>query len=323
MELEQIDDISITAEYGPPRTAVKLGLVCTLYVPRPYDERVRQRLAECGDEYQAMFGRHLRLYLRPDGEGSYKPYPPGGISLTDYVMQHDIDKKSFAPDFVGGAAYNDASSWSLSILAGGTEDSPGNAKPAYFAATLPFSFFHEAKDVAPFQRLVHRWCTLLRPQSGYAGIGAIQSVDMMEKKRTSSQVYPLAKRFPGLDVDNPSVIANHMGDRIKGANWLTALDDSCAQRVGGKDWLLSKLSSGYRIFEYEGGLLIQAGPTPQLGDANRGQLPYYYCELSRLLKPIRMTFPAGHSLFQPGKGVDSTAASNEWLARLDQDVPQP
>lgn len=182
---------------------------------------------------------------------------------------------------------------------------------------MPLSALNEIEGRAAFQHLVHRWCTIIKPHSGYAGLGAIQSIEMMHKIKTSRLVYPLVKRFPGLDVDNPPIIALHIGDNIKGVNWLTALSDACMARLGGREAFLAKLDHNYHVFDYEDGVLIQAGATPQLGDINRKQIPYHYRELSQLVKPIRMAFPEDELLFQPCNGQDDTEVSNEWLARFD------
>jgi hypothetical protein len=108
-----------------------------------------------------------------------------------------------------------------------------------------------------------------------------------------------------------------MGKKIKGANWLTALSDDCLQPIGGRAALLAQLDENFHIFEYEGGVLIQAGATPQLGDVNRQQIPGDYRHLSKILKPIRMTFPKDEYIFPDINGRDGTEITNEWLARFD------
>ena len=317
--LEDIDDIKVMTEYSSSRVAVRLGLVCSLYLNDPANLQVRQRLAQCGDEYQALFGEHLTFYLNPDGEGRMQPYPSQKISLVDYVSQHPSVEQAFAPSFTGGRHPDDAASHSLEIFAASTNWHKPTLPAAHFAATIPFGWLKDKDEQRALQKLVHGWCQILTPFHGYAGVGLIQAVDMMEKIRTCRQAYPIAKRFPGLEIDNPSIVAMHIGDGIKGVNWLTAFGEDHLNRLGGKDAVREQLDDNFRLYDYPEGVLIQAGPVPQFGDINRQHVPRYYRQLSQIVKPLRMRFPQKHSFIRPGNGEDSTTVSNAWLARFDTD----
>lgn len=317
IELEDLDSITVNADYNPDIVAMRLGLMCTLYVRNPHDVSVRQALARVGDQYQAMFGEHLKLYLNPTGEGHYERYPATGVSLAKYVADNATPERPFIPSFTGGDRYQDASSYSFEIWAADKIYFPAGEQPAYFSATVPFSFLKDQPGKGAFQHLVHGWCKILKPFCGYAGVGAIQSVETTEKERTVRLVYPIAKRFPGVEVDNAAIVALHIDSHIKGVNWLTALSDDCLAPIGGREALLSQLDENFRILDYDGGVLIQAGPMPQLGDVNREHAPRYYRQLSQIVKPLRMRFPDGHSFIRPGDGRSGAEATNEWLARFD------
>jgi len=317
IELEDLDNITVNTDYSSDVVAMRLGLMCTLYVHNPHDPGVRRALAQCGDQYQALFGEHLTLYVPPTGEGNFRRYPASGVSLTKYVEENPTADLPFAPHFTGGTRYEDASSYSLNIWAPDSEFFPEDDDPGFFTATIPFAFLQYQPGKGAFQQLVHGWCKILKPHSGYAGIGAIQSVVSTEKLHTIMQVYPFAKRFPGIEIDNASIVSMHMDSHIKGVNWLTALSDESLEPIGGREQLLAQLDDNFRIFEYDGGVLIQAGPMPQLGDVNRGHAPRYYRQLSEIVKPIRMEFPEGHSFIRPGGGRSGAEATNEWLARFD------
>lgn len=75
----------------------------------------------------------------------------------------------------------------------------------------------------------------------------------------------------------------------------------------------AQLGEPFLFYEYEGGLVIQAGKMPQLGDTNRQLSIAEYERLARVLKPIRVT---DHESFPAWSGFDAerTAA---WLARFD------
>lgn len=328
LTLEDLDSIQIVADHPPAGTiGVRLGLMCSLYMRDPHSPEVRMALAKCGDHYQQLFGEHLKCYIKPDGiyKGKPKFYPAQGINLVDYVRQYDnIEEKDFAPSFFGDQNHYVATTYGMKIFASSTEPSPIRDRPAYFSVVLPFNWLKGKDGELAFQKLVHSWCQILKPFHGYAGVGAIQSMDTIEKNRTIHLVYPLAKRFSGLDVDDPGTIASSMKRgggtlKIKGVNWLTALDDKCFEQLGDRQAVLSNLGDEFVLYEYEGGVLIQAGLTPQLGDVNQQHIPHYYQQLARKLKPIRLVFPEGYYLIKsPNKNKQSNAeASNAWLARFD------
>jgi hypothetical protein len=317
LTLSELDNVTINKPYSPDVVAMRLGLICTLYAQQPHDPSVRQALARCGDRYQAMFGEHLALYLNPTGKGNFVGYPTRGVPLVKYLETNIPQDKAFAPSFTSGTHYKDASPYSLDIRAGDAERLPAGDKPAYFAATLPYSFLTDQPGKAAFQHLVHEWCKILRPYCGYAGIGAIQSVESRERLRTVDQVYPIARRFPGVEIENAAIVCLHLGLHIKGVNWLTALSDEVLVPIGGRRALLDQLDESFPIMEYDGGVLIQAGPMPELGDADRRQYPHYYRQLSQLVRPLRMRFPEGHSFIRPDGGRSGAGATNEWLARFD------
>jgi hypothetical protein len=317
LTLDDLDQVTVNKMYLPDVVAMRLGLMCTLYVRRPYDLAVRRALARCGDQYQSMFGEHLTLYLNPTGNGSFVRYRPSGVSLAEYLETNKTPDRPFAPRFTSGTHYKDAASHSLNIWAGDAQWFPTGDVAGYFAATLPFAFLNDQPEQGAFQRLVHEWCKILKPYCGYAGIGAIQSVDSMEQLRTVGQVYPIAQRFPGVEIENASIVSLHIESHIKSVNWLTALSDEALAPIGGRRALLAQLDENFRIMEYDGGVLIQAGPMPQLGNANRREVPRYYRQLARLVRPLRMQFPEGHSFIRPGTGRSGAEATNAWLARFD------
>src|SRR5262245_20703005 len=172
LTLDYLDQITIPKPTQPDIVAVRLGLLCTLYVQHPQDPAVRQALAECGDQYQAMFGAHLTLYLNPTGNGRFARYPKGGVSLAEYVANNkETPDDFFTPSFTSGASFRDASSYSMKIWAPSERYLSVGDEPAYFSATLPFAFLKDRPGQGAFQRLVHGWCRILKPYCGYAGIG--------------------------------------------------------------------------------------------------------------------------------------------------------
>src|SRR5690554_5301284 len=99
---DDLDALQIEAEErGSGFIAVRLGLMCSLYIRDAHAPEVRTRLAQCADQYQALFGEYLKLYKKPDGTGKPKPYPKGGINLSEYVRKKDSPDKDYSAIFYG------------------------------------------------------------------------------------------------------------------------------------------------------------------------------------------------------------------------------
>ncbi len=325
--LDDLDKLIITDDSRPvKRVAMRIGLTCSFYMRDPLNRNTRLAMAQCADDYQQLVGKHIKCFLNPySGKDSGpEPYPEGGINLADYIQQQDnIEEESFCPSFYGDEDPYVAAPYGLNVFAS-RNTPPLNKNPAYFHAVFPFSWLKNKDGEGAFQTLMHQWCKMLKPFHGYAGVGTILSMVSHEVDRVIHLVYPFTRRFPGIDIDIPSSVASKMARgegplKIKGVNWLTVLDDQCFEQLGGRNAVLSDLEEGFKFYEYEGGLLIQAGPMPQLGDINQQHIPRYYQQLARKLKPIRMSFPNGHRLLKsPNRQEKSnTEATNEWLARFD------
>ena len=131
----------------------------------------------------------------------------------------------------------------------------------------------------------------LRPVSGYAGIGIVSCADYAIAARYSPIEYELAQRFPALEIDDPAehTIWLPRGEGgIKSVNWLTVVGDRFLARLGGVDAVcaaIAALDDRYVVHRFEGGVLIQAGPRPELGAVELDDWPTLYVKLAKLLKP--------------------------------------
>jgi hypothetical protein len=194
----------------------------------------------------------------------------------------------------------------------------------YFRVSFPLLWFADGAGSLPDVLL--EICRTLKPVSGYGGIGVIESPDRSISRKYEPIVYQWAQRLPGLEPDYP--ISHSLWltngredgrDGIKGGNWLTVLSDHYLAELGGANKVesdLKVLDSRFLVHRYEGGILIQAGPRPQLGDIERDLWPVLLVKLNKYLKPIRVM---RHNPFQRGGPGDvfDKARSEAWLRRFD------
>jgi len=103
---------------------------------------------------------------------------------------------------------------------------------------------------------------------------------------------------------------------IKSINWLTVLGDDALAKLGGSEVIAQKLGPTCEIRPYRGGLIIQAGDVPQLGDRNRAIVLDEYRRVSELVRPIRFS-AYKRGLFVLGGGEDEREETRKWLQRFD------
>lgn len=184
----------------------------------------------------------------------------------------------------------------------------------YLSISLPVAWMTE-DGPGKLTQLVVELADLLEPSHGYAGLGATGNVDLAPNHPALAAIVPLVHRFKGLEIDLPTSHCIYLKREkaIKGANWLTILAQPWIERLGGEAALRQALGNGVEWHPYRGGAVIQAGPKPQMGDRVRNEPMTYYEQVSRALKPIRVSSILG---IAPDYGFDDRRAQ-EWLARFD------
>src|SRR6185369_11121261 len=101
-------------------------------------------------------------------------------------------------------------------------------------------------------------------------------------------VRQIGERFPGLEVESAACHCNHLNTGIKGINWLTILGQRWIEAAGGLDYLRARLDDNFTFHQFEGGLMIQAGQKPQIGDVRANRWPKHYVTLAKVLKKIQI-----------------------------------
>jgi hypothetical protein len=293
------------------RVALRIGLVATMFFAEPWTRPVREAVAEAAEAYLHEFRPYLRwaqspktLHMHPIGDGEV-PSP------RDWLSQKK-DGEFWDFGFHGGETAEAASEFQVHAM--GSDRLMKN--PGYFQVYLPMTWF--AKHPGTFQEFVQSFAKRLRPLSGYAGIGVQEALCLDSRDPYLVTVREIAERFPGLEIESPHMDANHISEGIKGVNWLTVLGDHWVQMIGGLDYLRIRLGDDFKLTPYDGGVMIQAGPRPQIGDVTTNRWPRHYVTLAKVLKPIQIK---EHYGFHIGDGLGSrrmdSEASEAWLFRFD------
>lgn len=297
-------------------TMVQVALIATVYFENAYRPDVRDAVVDVCEDYLQRCRSHLRWamnmttgQMEPFGEGiGAKPrsyIPPLPEDEVFEVMWHGAEHEDGASEF-----------W---LNAYGNERRPF-VDLGYVQLSFPLLWFAENPGSLPDVLLYI--CGKLKPVSGYSGIGVVESY---KTSAYAPLVYRWAQRFPGIEVDYPSshlvwlLRSGRPGGGIKGVNWLTAIADRWLDELGGVDKVttdLAALDSGFMVRRFEGGVVIQAGPRPQIGDAGRDVWPGLYVKLAKYLKPVRITDTGPFQRGGPGERFDRER-SKAWLRRFD------
>ena len=288
----------------------QIGMMVTLYLENAYEKKCRLAVGQCIEEYMALVRPHLKRY---GGEKlgvrkfSQTPIQP----LAEMI--EPLDEYDFFEIIITGSENDEESSpYNVKTL---LEGKRSYKEIGYLSATFPLAFLEEQPS-GFFQQFVHDWCKRLSPYHGYGGLGLIRSVYTGAARRAEPLVYPLISRFPGLEIDMPHSHSLYCVEGIKGINWLTMLSDTFLQKLGGKAALRAQLDDEFIFYDYPGGVMIQAGPFPQIGDMEQGNIPKLYQKLYRLVKSVQTdNYNAGY-IDTPG-GVHAKEFALQWLHRFE------
>jgi hypothetical protein len=140
-------------------------------------------------------------------------------------------------------------------------------------------------DPAAFAAMLREIAAVLPFDSGYAAPGLSWCNDNTQSK-AGRIIGPLALRHPGYDVSDNDTTANHLGDRCRGARWITFLGPALVAELGGRATIREALGDEIALEDAGEGLAIQAGAEPEIGDANRKQGTPLLAEVAQVIEPV-------------------------------------
>lgn len=133
---------------------------------------------------------------------------------------------------------------------------------------------------------IDEFATLLQPAYGYCAPGLLAS----DARQTAAfmKIRPLAQRYPGYDVAVNDLVQLDIGDRVRGARWITLLGPVLTERLGGIEAIREALPADVMIHEVEHVAILRAGLVPEIGDVNRRQAIPMLRAVARVLEPVTL-----------------------------------
>lgn len=173
-------------------------------------------------------------------------------------------------------------------------------------------------------RLVLGWCNRLKPLQGHFGLGVQSQVYGMNYPTGAVEAFPLIRRYPGLTYGsdnllnlqrNDALLTDPASDGIWDINWLTAISDYYVQRSGALRQALADPGEAVTVHRYDGGVVLQAGDSPQSGDLDRNLIPPAYVEVERMIQSVRFTKITSPFIACP-PSVDALEVSHDYVDRF-------
>lgn len=329
-DLKTIDDLGrlvIADDKGNP--ALRFGYVIKLYFERAFETAVRERLLRLVEDYGSIVSDHITHYMPIKGSRLKKTKD---FDYASYYRKH-LSHVQAEPriggfeaelyGFAGGVDRDEPTPFHIAVVARpaislkrlGNEHNALGRLEAYLPADWPQG------DHAACLALIRRWAEIGRPIHGTLGLGLI-----MEEGCARGPFMPLAfpflRRFSGLEYPDQGLWRTMSEDAttpvIRAVNWLTTIDARRAEAIGGEHAIRSAVEPACSLHPYDGGGIIQAGATPELGDLNRGEPPVAYRAVARALKPLRFEDYGRWGIFGGlPSPLDDRQETLRWVRRFD------
>jgi hypothetical protein len=147
--------------------------------------------------------------------------------------------------------------------------------------------------------------------SGHGGLVFVY--DPRAKEAALDEVYALARRYWGIDIEDLNRTLPLMHDAIKGVNWLTLVGPRFAAQLAVADGLSALPQSGVDVARRRHATVLTAGAEPVAGDRHRpnGGLNQYIA-VAKALEPL---FPDAVPDFTSQRFVDN-GNSTGWVRRF-------
>lgn len=310
-------------KYGPENyIGASIAVRGTLFFKNSFSAEVREALCKCFDAYQAIAKDHLKWLWRDE--------PPSGPDKFEFAKAPELramvkkmgEDDNFGFTYTGGDKPHDASPWLFSTF----------GRPAWEARlergpdSLIFSVPSEVVERNPilFQKLFVDFCKHLKVEHGHAAF-ALNLSPVREEPNEPTEAFMVSK-MAGLDAGSGHMIGGLPGRDVEHhlvtVGWLTAINEAMLEKVGRLSTLRSELPADwFAKYDYGNGIVIQAGPEPEIAPVELDPKPALYVLPAMALKEVRLMADLSlHYGSKDGEPRLTGLAAKQWLTRFDVPV---
>lgn len=312
-------------KHGPDKDYIGATIAVrgTLFFKNSFSVDVREALCKCFDAYQAIAKDRLKWVLRDEPPSGPDKFEIGKAPELRAMVKKMDEDDNFGFAYTGGEKPHDASPWLFSTF----------GRPAWEARlgtrgpdSLIFSVPKEVVEANPtlFQKLFVDFCKLLKVEHGHAAF-ALNLSPVREEPNEPTEAFMVSK-MAGLDAGSGHMIGGLPGRDVEHhlvtVGWLTAINHAMVEKVGGLASLRSELPAGwFAKYDYGNGIVIQAGPEPEIASVELDPNPAIYVLPAMALKEVRLIADLSlHYASKDGEPRLTGLAAKEWLTRFD--VPE-
>ena len=296
------------------------GGFAEVYFPDGHTQIQRAALIDIWERYYNLFPTEISHYL-PNNQNRLRRITDGFPSHFREVMP-GIDSDLYFDGELVGDAEAAQKGWPTPYAISGAGKWERDARrPSSCSAYFPAIWMMDSLDAFVSEMLA--WCDIIKPRHGLAGVSVVRDTSSPPYSMHDTRAFPFLRRYPGLDYSDTaqfSLVTRRAEQvRIRGTNWLTVIDDALIEELGGRNSLDEALSAdpAVLVHEWTGGVLIQAGPRPQVGDVNAGRRPEHYGTAARALAPIRFEDYTRQGYFRVPSPLDEISETLAWIRRFD------
>jgi hypothetical protein len=308
-------------KYGPEDyIGATLAVRATLYFHGSHTDAVREAICQCFDRYEAIAKAHLTwLWREEPPEGSDRYAYPKAKPMRD-MLKRIIENDAVSFAYTGGKKPHDASPWLFYVsgLRCWEVKQGGNGLDS-LQFSVPRQFVEQNPMV--FQSLFIEFARLLKAEHGHGGFAF--NLSIVRKHANQSTEAVMVSKMAGLDAGSAVSVAGHarigITNHIKTVGWLTAINTAMVDAVGGVATLRSALPRDwFAKYDYGNGIVIQAGPEPEVASVEVDAKPAIYVLPNMALKTIRVEkIDSLHQGSMDGEPRLSGVAAERWLQRFD------
>jgi hypothetical protein len=256
-----------------------LVLAATVFFDRPMREVSAELLAAWGAWLNWCPPQCLKFYST-ETMSEHKPATPKTLSMLPAWFSPTAPARPIVSfEIKDGKTFDETPHWLFDLVGieGDIEE------PSILQIAVPYD-----ADPAIAHRLrAFTGALIARLDASHAVAGLALLCSPYEEELSQSFARAKSMRHRGVDIllrEADRVTVGH--DGIKGVNWLTFVDAARVERLGGEVRVRAALDPAIGLVQINGGLLLQAGAAPELGDENRRERLPLYRNVFGLLEPL-------------------------------------